>query len=413
MHWEKKTIPGRFVGQTDQLDIHLDYFCRAFIVTAGETTFGNVLPFRTLTPQAVDFNPKEGTQNTNMLVEGRNLTADTKVLWNDMVIVPDNITAESLVEFKAPALSGNPLATIRLVAQGDTATINDPFEYIIGQWNEEGPVNLPTKNMRHVYFEDGDQFIYGLGIISSEVTRDVYVLDINSFQRTNLSFPGTPVQGAFFDKKYFGGGSINNTIFNGVQLNLSSEFWKYENQDFIQLQDMPVPLYRAVCLVVGDRLYLYGGEIENRQRNLAIYTYDIDQDTWSPLSFAPISPLNSLPAFNLGDYNYFVTENGTTYRHDYLNDEWEVVADFPIDPQDYGVSLTLNGQAYVGAQGSDRRMYTYRPADNTWRTKTSIPVLMPFTTGGGWADNDKIYVIRAEDSGGLNTVYWSLAPEAF
>lgn len=410
----EKTIPGRFVGQTAELDIHLDYFCRAYITTGDETTFGNVLPFSTLSPKALDFTPKEGNPGTTIIIEGRNLTADTKVIWNDeTVITPLSITAETLVEFEAPALTDDPSIDLKLVSQGDTSVLNEPFEYIIGTWENLGTLTDPFKNTRHIFFEDGDDFIYGLGIANNILSPEVHILDKNSLQRNTILFPGTPVEGAFFHSKYFGGGSVKKVFSPNEPLDLSSQFWKYENQGFVQLPDFPNALYKAACLVANDKVYVYGGESISRVRVRSVYVFDTQTETWGTLSDAPISPLGSLPAFHLDGYNYFVLEDGTTHRHDPASDTWDTMAAYPKGPKEFGFSLILNDQAYVGMQGTDRGLFVYRPWNDTWRTKKSLPEILLFTMVGAWENDGKIFVSRVKESESSFRDLWSFDPDDF
>lgn len=409
----EKSVPGRFVGQTDQLMITVDYYCRTFIVSKGETILGNVLSFSTLAPAAIDFTPKEGNQNIKLIIEGRNITDDTKVLWGDKVINPDNITAETFIEIKVPPLESEPSVFISIVSQGDTSMMSTPFDYIIGEWTEVSPSDSPDKNTRHIFFEDGDDYIYGLGLAGTMLTSQVHILDKNTFQRTTTFFPSTAVEGAFFNKGYFGGGSTARVFNDEMAIPVSTEFWKYENQSFTPLADVPNGLYEAVALVANGKLYLYGGEENDRVKTRAVYVYDISTDSWSTLNQSPIFPHNSLPSFHIDSYNYFVTADGQTYRHDYQNDSWDTVADFPIEPKEYGLSLILDGNAYVGMQGSNRRFFVFRPQTNDWRSKTSLPNNNLFITQGGWLHNDLIYVDRVLTSDPEDRVIWSLNVDSF
>jgi hypothetical protein len=409
----EKGIPGRFVGQTSDLNIRVAYFCRAFIVVDGETKTGNVLEFSTLSPKVLDFKPKEGTLNTTVVAEGRNLTADTRILWNGQIVTPEKITSETFVEFKVPAFNGVPVIDVRIVSQGDTLEFNRPFEYIIGLWTNEGALDDPDHNTRHIYFEDGDDFVYGLGLARGHMTSLVQVLDKNSLQRSTITFPGTQVEGAFFNETYFGGGSTIKVPSPTAQLPLSKEFWKYENQGFIRLEDMPVALYRAVCLKAGNKVYVYGGETSARDKNKFIYEYDINTDTWEAVSAYPFSPLNAYPAFHLNGFNYFVADDGQTYRHDYLADVWTTVANYPNIPTKEAVTVLFNGQAYAGLAGTERVMYTYSPSEDTWRTKRGVPELLAFNTIGAWTNNGKIYVMRTESGDFENRQLWSLDPDGF
>ncbi len=410
-----RDIPGRFVGETDNLDIHLDYYCRAYITASGETKIGNVLSFSTLSPRAVDFIPKEGTLNKTIILEGRNLTADTKVLWNNMEIIPDNITAETFLEFKIPAIEDTHIVHLKIVAQGDTSAFNEPFEYIVGTWNNEGQMDDELKNVRHIYFEDGDEFFYGLGITSEFIglSPKLHVINKNTLIRTTILFNGTPAEGAFFSATYFGGGSVGRVRDSDPTLPNTSEFWKYENQSFTQLPNIPAFLYQAVAIATNGKVYVYGGEDQSRNRNTGVLVFDINSNSWSASMDAPISPLNSYPYFHLDGSNYFITEDGVTHKHDLSNDSWDTVTDYKQVPKENGISIVLNDKAYVGLQGGDRRVYEFSSTEDKWRTKKSLPDNNPFTTIGAWAHNDKIYIARVGDGLGFERVLWSFDPVDF
>ncbi len=408
----EKEIPGRFVGETNMLDIRVRYFCRSYIVIDGEPRYGNVLEFFTLSPKAVGFTPQEGNPGITVTAEGRNLTNDTRIIWNGKVLTPDKISAETFVEFTVPPIENLPAVYFKLVSQGDTLTFDKPFEYIIGTWNLEGPLNDPDKNTRHIHFEDGDEFVYGLGLSRGIMTSLVQVLNKNTLQRTTLVFPGTPTEGAFFNKTYFGGGSANKVLSPVAQLTLSKEFWKYENQGFVQLADMPVGLYNAVCLVAGNEVFVYGGELANRNRNPFIYVYNISADSWSVHSATPQTFSNLYPAFNSGNFNYFVTPDRKTHRHNFVNDVWQTVANFPVIPKEDGISIELDGKIYVGMQSTDRSLYVYLPNSETWRTKRTQPGgLVSYNTIGAWTNNGLLYVVRTESSNFINRFYWSFDPD--
>ena len=409
----EKNIPGRFVGQSDQLDLRVGYYCRSFITSEGITTFGNVLSFSTKSPGVIGFSPKEGNSNVQMVIEGRNLTADTKVIWNDKVIIPDAIIAETYVEFRAPPIDDTPFGYMKLVSKGDTLVLDEPFEYIIGVWTEEGELGDTRHNVRHIYFEDGDDFIYGLGVIQVDISNEIVVMDKASFQKTFLTFPGTATEGAFYADTYFGGGSANRVVAASQALNLSKDFWKYENLGFVQLADMPVELYMATALRSGDKLFVYGGERANRLINLSIYVYDILSNTWSTQSYSPVHILNSYPAFNIDDYHYFITADGSMHRYHFSSGTWDKVAKFPVAPKENGISIILNGEAYVGQQGTERSLFVYRPLSNIWRTKRNLSTNDFYFTMGAWADDNKIYISRSNSTNSTIRKLWSHDPYSF
>lgn len=409
----QRSIPGRFVGEVHNLNIRSNYFCRAYLVENGQTKTGNVLSFATVSPQILDFSPKEGISGTPITIEGVNLTADAHILWNDLVLTPDEVIAEALLPFKVPALTDDPTITIRVVAQGDTLTLPTPFEYIIGTWQQLAQLDDNERNQRHIYFEDGDNFMYGLGTSMGHLTNALHALNKYTYQRTTYYLPSSPVEGAFFSNGYFGGGSLQKVTSSVQELSASQEFWHFSNGTFTQLADVPVKLYKAAAIENNGKVYVYGGERPDRIRNQLTWVYDLSTNTWDPLNPAPFSALNSLPHWRIADYHYFVTEGGQTWRHHPATDTWQQLADYPGQVQEYGISLVLDQQAYVGMQGTSRKLYVYRPATDSWRTKGGFLEMNTFYTIGGWAADEYVYVIRVQSTGESTRLLWRLEPNAF
>lgn len=409
----ERTIPGRFVGEVHQLRIRNNYYCRAYMVENGETLTGNVLSFATVSPQVIDFSPKEGLSGTPITIEGVNLTADTKILWNDLTLTPQEVIAEALLPFNAPALADDPTITLRVIAQGDTLTLPDPFEYIIGTWAQIAELDDNQRNQRHIYFEDGDNFVYGLGIAMGHMTNELHAMNKNTYQRSTYFLPSDPTEGAFFSNGYFGGGSLQKVTSPAMQLSVSKDFWHFSNGSFTPLPDVPAALYKAAAIENNGKLYVYGGERPDRSRNQLIWVYDTASGSWDFLNPSPFSPLNSLPHFRLDNFHYFVTESGQTWRHNPATDTWQRMADYPGQVDEYGVCLILDGKAYVGMQGASRKMYVYRPSSDTWRTKAGFLEMNPFYTIGGWAADNHVYVIRMQSVGETTRLLWQLDPDAF
>lgn len=409
----ERTIPGRFVGEVHELNIRNNYYCRAFLEENGETKLGNVLSFSTVSPQVLNFSPKEGIAATPMTIEGVNLTADARILWNDQLIIPQEVIAEAILPFNAPALTDDPTITIRVISQGDTLTLPEPFEYVIGTWTQLAELNDGERNQRHIYFEDGDNFVYGLGIGMGHMTNALNSMNKNTYQVSTYFLPSSPTEGAFFSMGYFGGGSLQKVTSPLQQLSISKEFWKFTNGTFTQLADVPAELYKAAAIAANGKVYIYGGERPDRTYNPLVWVYDIATDSWDFLNPAPVSILNSLPHFREGNYHYFVTAEGQTWRHDPSSDTWQRMANYPGQVDEYGVSLVLDGKAYVGMQGASRKLYVYRPGSDSWRTKGGFLEMNPFYTIGGWAADGHVYVVRMQSVGETTRLLWQLDPEAF
>ena len=412
----ERTIPGRFVGEFDQLSIHLEYYCRAFIVENGTEKYGNVLEFSTLAPRIVDFAPKQGNQNNRIIFEGVNLTADAIVLWNDKVITPNSIEEESFLEITAPAPEDLPYAEIKLVMQGDTIVLEDRFEYIIGTW-EDGPViSDGTRVDNHIYFEDEDYFYYGLGVDKAikNTISNIFRINKSTLEVDEVSHAGWAAEGSFYTTNgYFGGGSLNFVLDSDATLLNFTKFFKLEGESSVELESIPAQLYKAVAFAHENFIYVYGGENVGRERNTKMYRYDISNDSWQDMGDTPIGPINEYPHFRIGSKNYFIDEEGKMMSHDVSTNSWEAMADYPDQVGTDGINIIFDNKAYVGLQNISRKLFEYLPEEDRWREKKRNPNLDPSNTLGAWTTDETITVLRTDSQFGITRFFWILNPTAF
>ena len=409
----ERTIPGRFVGELEGLSIHLDYYCRAYIIENGTEKIGNVLQFSTLSPRIVDFAPKEGTQNNRIIFEGVNLTSDAIILWNDQTITPNEITEESFLEITVPAPVDLPYAEIKVVMQGDTVVIEDRFEYIIGGWEDSGMIDDPVENHNHIYFEDNDYFYYGLGV-SREINApisNIYRVNKTTLERDEINHDGLESEGSFFTTNgYFGGGSLFFVLDPDPTLLNISQFFKLDGDKTRLLKNVPALLYKAVAFAHEDYIYLYGGEDSGRARNTNIYRYDIQNDNWDNIGDSPYGPLNEYPHFKIGSKNYFINETGQMMSHDVNSDIWETLANYPEEVEKDGINVVLNDLAYVGLQDISRRVFEYLPSEDRWKQKKRNPNQEQSKTLGSWINDNKITIMRTDSQDGESRFFWTFDP---
>ncbi len=411
-----RDVPGRFVSEYSELEILTDYFIRSFITLNGEIVLGNVLTFSTLKPKVIDFSPKEGSQNNKITITGVNFTEDAYVLWNGERIEVNSITEESFIEFTVPALDNLPYAIIEIVNQNDTILVDDRFEYIIGEWVDGQIIDDPYKNIEHIYFEDEDNFYYGLGLSTefSGVSQKLYQFDKETFTRTEIFFTGVTPVGAFYTNNgFFGSGSVGLVKNADVSLSLLNGFYRYVNDEIQQLANCPVMLYRASAISTDDAVYLYGGEDEARNQNTKIYKYDIVTDQWSEFGLSPRAITKSFPYFAVGDDHYFIFEDQSMISYNFNTKEWTPRAEYPNKVEPDGFSVELNGLAYVGLQNISRRVFEYLPTEDRWRKLKTISDNNPSLTIGAWVKDDKINIMRTNFGDGMDRFIWTFDPEAF
>lgn len=410
-----RTLPGRFVGEIEGLDIGTEYFCRAYIELGGNLKTGNPISFDTRSPMAFDFLPKFGTTGTTIIIEGSNFTDDSKVLWDGETIIPDEVAFESFITFKAPAIVDNIFPEMKVVSQGLEVPLSEPFEYIVGEWNEIQQLTSVSPKKLHVYFKVGDELVEGMGHTTGSFSlMDIFkVTNVNTLDTTIINFPGSPTEGAFFADGYFGGGSVNRLKVQDPFTFPTTEFWKYEDQGFVQLADIPFGMYRGAALRVDQSIYVYGGEDSDRIDSRRAFRYDIDSDNWTELQLAPVSPKNAYPAYHLDGYNYFIAADSTIFKHNIATDFWEEAGVFPNEVKPYGITLNVNDTYYIGMQENSRKLWELDTENNRWIPKRSNQEINPYFTISGYAHNDRLYVIRGRQPSGEERLIWELDPNGF
>lgn len=412
----ERLVPGRFVSEYSDLDIQTDYFIRSYILLNGETITGNTLTFSTLKPKVIDFSPKEGVQNNKVIIQGVNFTEDAFVLWNGTKININSIKVESFIEITVPSIDVLPYAEIQVVNQSDTILIDDRFEYIIGEWSDIITIDDPFKNIEHIYFEDEENFYYGLGL-STEVSgpsQKLFQLNKETLTRTEIFFTGVAPVGAYYTKDgFFGSGSVGVVKNSDLTINLLNGFYRYQDGEIIPLANSPALLYRAAAISTDDAVYLYGGENEDRIPNNIIYKYTIASGEWSEVDVSPKSPSKSFPYFAINDEHYFIFEDESMMSYNVNSSSWSTRADYPNEVERDGIALELNGLAYVGLHDISRRVFEYLPNDDRWRKIKTISDINPSITIGSWVNDDKITIMRTNFGAGESRFLWTLDPKAF
>ena len=79
---------------------------------------------------------------------------------------------------------------------------------------------------------------------------------------------------------YLAGGRIENVVTN--------KFWRYDagNDTWMQLPSMPIPRFGPAMQAVGDKLYVFGGEVSHGRDSTSMMVYDIATATWTERSYA-------------------------------------------------------------------------------------------------------------------------------
>ncbi len=194
---------------------------------------------------------------------------------------------------------------------------------------------------------------------------------------------------------YYGTGYSSNS-------SVLTDMWKYEpsNNQWVQLNNFPVPLYGATAFVINDTAYVTNGrKTSGGNYNSNVYRYDQQLDTFIVISTYPGTPSYTTMSFVVNNKAYIGIGFPLTneiWEYTPNSNGWTAKTNFPGALRQNASSFGLNGKGYVGGGAYDPVMayddfWSYDPLTNTWSTLPSIP-------GGGrfatieFEINNKFYV---------------------
>ena len=143
---------------------------------------------------------------------------------------------------------------------------------------------------------------------------------------------------------------------------------------------IPVPRASAVCFVVGDYAYVFGGRDADGNYLNDLWRYDITNDSWTSMGSTPLkSRVNATACvhngiaylglgFN-GGYNNSTGYLSDWWRYDADSDTWQRLNDYPANTTARAISLVGDGELYVGygfCWTYERDMYRYDIANDKW-----------------------------------------------
>jgi len=409
----EKTIPGRFVAETNMLEVDLQYFGRTFAIESGETIYGNTLSFNTLKQVLVNFEPKLGKAIQKMTIEASNLTQDAQVLFNGKLIPNIDLSNESIIEFAIPSLEDEYQVDVKVISQGDTLCFEDQFEYIIGLWENEGPFISQLRHNDPIYLETDDLVAYGMGTaFGSQIPiSDFYKLDKATGQWDFLNFPFSGTIGGFSTDKYFGGGSIVKLLPATPQLILESNVYMVED-DITPITTMPVPLYGSIAHLINNKLHIYGGIDLDRKKNNKIFVYDLATEEWSSDQIANFYFDNENLSWTYDGKAYFLDEDGAVIENNPMTGEWKIHEErFPASVDTKGIAVQNGDKVYVGLFRLRRSLYELDMNTFTWKQKQSYSGDLNDVTAAGWSIDDEIFILK--NGGEMGSFIWSFKSEAF
>lgn len=386
--------PGRFIGETDGLEIGRTYYARAFLRTSSGEVLGNTITLESLVPAVVDMVPNNGKSGIVVSISGRNFTSDTQVFFGPNRGVVQGVDFESNIRVIVPAATVSPVVQVRVVSQGREMILPMPFEYTTGRFASVGVFPEGLRLFENVALQEGRDFYVGLGNLTLGLAQNLnnrfWKYDLGSGTWGEISFPGGFHFRGFTTGKYFGGGLVSFSI---SQSNATLDFWKLENGAFVKLRDLPRPAYLSAAFETTDAVYVLGGGFGVEKE---ILRYSKSGNSWSRISDAPISINLNVMNFHYRGKQYFIDQvSKGLYEFNPVDESWNVVSVYPgLLTNIRGFGVTIGDLAYVGMENRSEKVWELDLRTMNWVEKNDFPGIAQGQNVGVFQDSGNIYILR-------------------
>jgi N-acetylneuraminic acid mutarotase len=120
------------------------------------------------------------------------------------------------------------------------------------------------------------------------------------------------------DQRYFGGGAL--TISQSSLVSTSKNFWKYENNNFVKLPDLPFVAVNAVSFELNEKLFVMGGLAGS---GTEAYKFNVTSQQWQEIDNAPFVLNKNVLTFQHGNRQYLTNpETKEIYAFDGESEVW-------------------------------------------------------------------------------------------
>ncbi len=389
----EKSSPGRFLGESSGLTSDTQYYWRSYIETGDRVIFGEVKTFLTLTPGLVDFSPKFGQGGDVVLINGKNFSQDTEVYFGTRKVVIDEIVFESQIRIRVPPIANVAFESITVKTQGTELTFDTPFEYIIGKWEKIADFVNDLQLTEPLVFQENQHLVVGLGrnINTAQNNPDIWSLNLETLQWSNLNFTGQVANAPFSVPGYFGSGAI---AFGFSFTTIGNEFWKVTDGQLTKLSNLPFQLYKSIGVKHQDYIYVVGGQTTSRTNNFQIHRFNLNTQSWSTAGSSPFPISSDNASYSFDDRHYFVLNDGRITQFIPESNSWGQTASYIGGAFDNGgVAVALHDKVYMGLTFG-RDFWEYTPATNQWKRKNSFSGTGNYTNLGYFTYNGYIYILR-------------------
>lgn len=389
----ERVAPGRFIGETSELDIQKRYFVKSFISLPEGIQFGNVLEITTLSPDVDSFFPQNGPVGTTITIKGKNFTSDTKVFFGDRQAQVLRIDFESSITALVPPSGTTALEEVKLVVQNQELVFDNKFEYTTGKFTQLPNFPSSLKLFDNIYFQNGLEFFVGLGANNGQsINPQIWKYSLETNNWAQVDFPGAPLWKAFSGKNYFGGGA--SVISQNAQSSPSRDFWKFENNNFVKLPDLPFTAIDALSFELEDKLFVVGGSAGFGTDS---YRYTISTGQWQKIGNTPFAINRTVLNFQHGNKQYFV--NPVSKEIYSIDGETELWSFFGIYPGEINsgsaFGLTLGNRVITGMANRSQEVWELNPLSGSWVKKNAFPGNPIARNAGVFIHNNLIYILRS------------------
>lgn len=408
------------------------YYMRAFAQNNSYITYGRVVSFKSmgsLSPEILDFQPKEGSSGTQITITGENFSSRLtgnevtlgpyKAIINKasnkelIVTLPDNVNISGYVKVIVETAGYLAYSEQKFFLQGCTIIDFNPKEVFGGDKIYIQAANFSSDISENEVKIGGikadiDKIIedtiiasvpfnakIGLNEISLKVNNKNFLSDVLIF----IKNPWSSIENIQnFYRAGAIGFSIGETGYVGLGVNTKStmiyeaynDLWKYnaDTKEWIQCADLPsMKRQNSVGFSIGSKGYVCLGHSGGSIFFNDLYEYDPADNTWTKKSDFPGKSRRSAFCIVIGNKAYIGSgfEGDLTVLYDFWeydpsSDKWTKLADFPIETGYCGVGFGSNTKGYFGLGNKISQVpfakngfWEYDPLANTWTRLADFP----------------------------------------
>ncbi|WP_373521545.1 IPT/TIG domain-containing protein [Aquiflexum sp.] len=400
----ERITPGRFIGETDALNIERSYFAKSFINVGGEIQFGNVLQLTTLSPEVQSFLPNNGPVGTIITLTGKNFTSDTRILIGNRPAEIQNIEFESRITARIPAAGSVAKENVTVIVQGKEFVLSQQFEYTTGSFLKLQNPPASVRFIDNIFFQDNENFYLGLGTDANQVVSSkMWKYSLGNEQWTEVPFQGNALWLAFHTNNYFGGGGM---LASRAPYTTSRDFWSIQNGAFEKLPDLPFECINAISFETNENLYVFGGILNDNS-----YKYSKSQGNWESITSTPFSVDNSLLHFQHDNKFYIITPfDRTIFSFDPGTETWNEFGFYPGDiVGGSGFGVTIGDNVYLGMNNRSVQVWQLNMVTKNWIKKNDFNGISAALNVGVYSNDGFIYLARRIESNN-QMEFWRFDP---